>query len=275
LGAVNHQILTPRLQRTVEPSVSWLNRTVRLELMLGVLVLIAVGVITGSAPALEALQAQKRLGILREANVNDVHMVLRIAPGQVGDNEFGVDITDHRPGATAVSPSVLLRFTMLDPDMGTTQVEATPSNGSRYTARGSYLSMVGTWQVEVILRREGFNDVRRKFQFTVQEDATDPPDPTNPIQVDTNSIETGRTLYQENCLPCHGAQGKGDGPAGLALNPHPADLSKHTVPGVHTDGKLYLWITNGYPGSAMPAFSTILADEQRWDLVNFIRTFGR
>ena len=34
------------------------------------------------------------------------------------------------------------------------------------------------------------------------------------------------------------------------------------------------WITNGFPGSAMPAFSQKLSDAQRWDLVNFIRTLA-
>ncbi len=275
LGAVNRQILTPRLRSVFEPSIRWLQRTVRTEFTLGILVLAAVGVLTGSAPALEALKAQERLGILQSAKVSNVHMVLRVAPGFVGDDEFGVDVSDPRQGASDVPLAVLLRFTMLDHDMGTTQVVAEPSNGARYSARGSYLSMVGTWQVEVILRRAGFDDVRRDFQFTVQEDPAKPPEPNNPIQADAASVEAGRLLYQQDCLPCHGPQGKGDGPAGLALNPHPADLSVHTVPGLHTDGQLYEWITNGYAGSAMPAFSEILTDEQRWNVVNFIRTLAQ
>jgi mono/diheme cytochrome c family protein len=43
---------------------------------------------------------------------------------------------------------------------------------------------------------------------------------------------------------------------------------------VHTDGQLFAWITNGFPGSAMPAFGQKLSDPQRWDLVNFIRTLA-
>jgi hypothetical protein len=91
-------------------------------------------------------------------------MVLRIAPARVGDDEFGVDITDKRPGAADVPPTVLLRLTMVDHGT-TTQVEATHSQGLRYTARGSYLSMAGHWQVEVILRRSGFDDVRHTFDL--------------------------------------------------------------------------------------------------------------
>jgi mono/diheme cytochrome c family protein len=60
----------------------------------------------------------------------------------------------------------------------------------------------------------------------------------------------------------------------LTLNPRPADLSVHTVPGVHTDAQLYDWITHGFPGSAMPAFGQILGDTERWHLVNYIRTLA-
>ena len=77
-----------------------------------------------------------------------------------------------------------------------------------------------------------------------------------------------------SCAPCHGTGGKGDGPAGLALNPRPADLTQHAIPGVHTDAQLFEWITNGFPGSRMPAFKAALSDTDRWNLVNFIRTLA-
>ena len=87
-------------------------------------------------------------------------------------------------------------------------------------------------------------------------------------------MAAGHTLFVANCVPCHGVTGKGDGPAGLTLNPRPADLTLHAVPGVHTDGVLWDWITNGYPGSVMPAFRNVLSDTDRWNLVNYIRTLS-
>jgi copper transport protein len=98
--------------------------------------------------------------------------------------------------------------------------------------------------------------------------------PANPIPPNSASIANGEALYLENCLPCHGPNGAGDGPVGVSLNPPPADLTEHTAPGVHTDGRLYDWITNGFAGSVMPAFQDRLTDEQRWHLVNYIRTFS-
>ncbi len=99
--------------------------------------------------------------------------------------------------------------------------------------------------------------------------------PVNPILPSVASIAAGEALYQERCLPCHGVSGRGDGPVGLSLNPRPADLTLHTAPGVHPDGQLFLWISQGYPGSAMPAFESLLSEEQRWNLVNYIRTLAQ
>jgi mono/diheme cytochrome c family protein len=96
----------------------------------------------------------------------------------------------------------------------------------------------------------------------------------NPIAPDSESVAAGQTLFIANCASCHGPTGKGDGPVGLTLNPHPADLSQHAIPGVHTDAQLYEWITNGFPGSAMPAWKATLSDTDRWNLVNFIRTLA-
>ncbi len=96
----------------------------------------------------------------------------------------------------------------------------------------------------------------------------------NPIPPNAESIAAGQAIYQVKCVPCHGPTGKGDGPIGLTLNPRPADLTLHAVPGVHTDGQLFDWITNGFPNSVMPAWRSTLSDDDRWNLVNFIRTLA-
>lgn len=96
----------------------------------------------------------------------------------------------------------------------------------------------------------------------------------NPIPPNSESVTAGQAVFAVHCVPCHGETGKGDGPLGVVLNPRPADLSLHAVPGVHTDAQLYEWITDGFPGSAMPAWKTRLSDTDRWNLVNFIRTLA-
>jgi mono/diheme cytochrome c family protein len=96
----------------------------------------------------------------------------------------------------------------------------------------------------------------------------------NPIPFGGESVAAGEILFLSNCAPCHGPAGKGDGPVGITLNPRPADLTQHAIPGVHTDAQLFEWITNGFPGSTMPAFISTLSDTERWHLVNFIRSLA-
>jgi copper transport protein len=99
-------------------------------------------------------------------------------------------------------------------------------------------------------------------------------DLANPIPLGSQSIEAGQALFIARCAACHGESGKGDGPVGSTLNPRPADLTQHAIPGVHTDAQLFEWITNGFPGSSMPAFETTISDTDRWHLVNFIRSLA-
>jgi copper transport protein len=94
----------------------------------------------------------------------------------------------------------------------------------------------------------------------------------NPVPADVASLDRGRTVYAQ-CVACHGATGRGDGPAGRTLLPRPADFRVHMAAG-HTDRQLFDWITHGVDGTAMPAFGELLDEQQRWDAINYIRTFA-
>jgi putative copper resistance protein D len=88
-----------------------------------------------------------------------------------------------------------------------------------------------------------------------------------------SSIVDGARLYGEHCAPCHGATGAGDGPAGQGLPRRPADLNApHTAQ--HTAGDLFWWLSHGIPRGGMPGFGERLTEDQRWDLVNFVRALG-
>src|SRR5207245_905188 len=52
------------------------------------------------------------------------------------------------------------------------------------------------------------------------------------------------------------------------------DLTQHMLLGKHTDGQVFLWIKDGYPGSAMPAWGQRLTEQQIWQLVTYLRTFA-
>jgi len=96
----------------------------------------------------------------------------------------------------------------------------------------------------------------------------------NPVASTQASVDRGGAIYAERCAMCHGVSGRGDGPAAERLNPRPADLRVHLAAG-HSDAQLFDWVSNGYPDSAMPAFKSTLSADDRWNVLNFIRSsFG-
>lgn len=96
----------------------------------------------------------------------------------------------------------------------------------------------------------------------------------NPVRRNEAAMIRGEELYRAHCLICHGETGRGDGPAGLSVNPKPADFTKPQGIDDHSDGELFWYISKGIPGSSMPAFENILTEEERWTLVHYIRSFS-
>ncbi len=94
----------------------------------------------------------------------------------------------------------------------------------------------------------------------------------NPVPLTAESVKAGQRLYEAHCAACHGPQGTGDGPAAVGLARKPADLRLH-VP-MHSDGQLYLWVTLGVPGTPMPAFADRLSDQERWQVVHYLRVLA-
>jgi copper transport protein len=167
LGAVNLGLLSRRLRASGNRLAGAFSGTVRTELVLGMVLLLAVGAITSVAPSKTAWEQHERLGLAQATKEGDVDLVLRVAPAEIGDNEWAVDVTDKRPGARNAPAKVLLRFDMQGMAMGKLQTETQTANNERYTARGSFTSMGGRWHVEVVLRRAGFDDVRHTFVMDI------------------------------------------------------------------------------------------------------------
>ena len=93
----------------------------------------------------------------------------------------------------------------------------------------------------------------------------------NPVPANANTIALGQKLYVGNCMTCHGPSGKGDGPGGVALEKKPADLGARIKAGA-TDGELFWKISEGR--SPMVSWRGSLSETQRWELVNYIKTFA-
>ena len=110
--------------------------------------------------------------------------------------------------------------------------------------------------------------------YTVAPNIPTPPVPVtarfaqDPVPDAPERIAAGRELYQRNCVVCHGAHGRGDGPAAFTLRPRPVDLVVHTPQ--HAPGEVFYWISEGIPNTAMPGWKDRLTDAQRWQIVRFL-----
>ncbi len=92
----------------------------------------------------------------------------------------------------------------------------------------------------------------------------------NPHKGDASLDKLARAAYGKHCRSCHGTKGKGDGPMAKNLKTHPGDFGSAEFQ-KHTDGEIYYMSIIGR--DEMPNFEKEITDpEERWALVNFIRT---
>jgi len=95
--------------------------------------------------------------------------------------------------------------------------------------------------------------------------------PENPTVADEGSLARGGELYAINCQMCHGVIGEGNGTIAPFLANRPANFTFEVVQS-KSDGSFFLTISNGVDGR-MPALNENLTVSERWDVVNFLRTF--
>jgi putative copper export protein/mono/diheme cytochrome c family protein len=333
------------------------------ELVIGaVAVLAAATMVTGQpaasrAPVLTAT-AIGTAHLYGLAGESTVHAAVNLpAPG---NQLYQVSVTDAQTGAyrTDVQRVYLALTPPAGSQLSEERIQLEPSADPEVWAlRGAYTPVVGTWTLEVIVRREGLRDEAASFPLSVTEPR--PPDPmpppdigvgiplplaalwavlpagsagwllpvallaaaaalaiadrrrrraalgllqvlvvvvavvagigvasreavtaanqasageaaaSNPIPPSAESVERGSDLYAANCVTCHGAGGAGDGPTVAGTLPplrHLADL----VPQL-SDGAIARRIEVGTAGTRMPPFAATLSENDRWDLVNYLR----
>ncbi|MFJ1338661.1 FTR1 family protein [Pseudomonas caricapapayae] len=83
----------------------------------------------------------------------------------------------------------------------------------------------------------------------------------------------GAPLYAQHCSVCHGDSGAGDGPAGVGLEPPPANLRSSDRLARLSLFDLYNTLGQGIEGTDMPSFADQLDERQRWDLATYVASF--
>ena len=94
-------------------------------------------------------------------------------------------------------------------------------------------------------------------------------------------LALGKAVYDRRCIGCHGAKGDGNGPSAVWLDPRPRDFTrgifkfrstagKDSLP---TDADLFLTVTHGLWGTAMPSWQEI-SEHERLAVIQYVKTFS-
>lgn len=169
LGGVNLLFLEPRLRDAQQMARSF-RRTVGGEVLLGITVILLTGLLTSLPTARGDLESSSGQ-ISQHFEQNGVEATLTITPGAVGANRYTVDLQtqDDLPHETAV----LLRVQPEDQRLGgVREIALQHVDEQRFEALGSELSVVGGWDLELILRRPETADWRASSSIEI---GTSPP----------------------------------------------------------------------------------------------------
>jgi mono/diheme cytochrome c family protein len=92
----------------------------------------------------------------------------------------------------------------------------------------------------------------------------------NPVASTPDVLRGAKSTYDSHCASCHGSKGDGKGDKAQGLWSAPTNFRDARLLR-RTDGDLY-WVTTkgNWP---MPAFESQLSSLERWQLVDYIRTF--
>jgi mono/diheme cytochrome c family protein len=95
----------------------------------------------------------------------------------------------------------------------------------------------------------------------------------NQVAPTESTLKAAKGIYMNECAECHGERGKGDGPKAMMHTPAPADLTDAGQMNPVTDGEIFYQISEGK--KPMPSFKKRLTEDERWELVLFIRSFSQ
>lgn len=96
----------------------------------------------------------------------------------------------------------------------------------------------------------------------------------SPTGFSAASIVAGQAVYQQHCLRCHGADGRGEGPDAARLPMWPPTLN-YTLMWRRLDGELFHHVRAGQRGRdgavTMPEFADALVDQQVWQVLDYLQ----
>jgi copper transport protein len=161
LGALNLLVWGPRLRRGLQERAGLL-RGVAIESTLFAAVFVAASFLTALAPPAQASGA----AFDETQRIDGLRIELLVAASNPGRNRYVVRVSQGL-APVANAEAVLIRFTMVEHDMGIQELVAKPRAPGEYVAEGSPTAMFGTWKLETIVRLAGRLDTRALFTVPI------------------------------------------------------------------------------------------------------------
>lgn len=97
-----------------------------------------------------------------------------------------------------------------------------------------------------------------------------------PAQAPTQkpSVMGGQSLWNENCMPCHGPSGLGNGPTAQDLPSPPPNFTDPEIARNHVPADVFNTIKNGRMDKMMPPWKDKLNDQEIWNAVSYVWRLG-
>lgn len=131
-----------------------------LEVVAGVVVFGAAALLTQSVVPRSVIDASKGFDDVQAVGAVDLRLV--VSPNFAGFNSFVLQVTDAS-GTPVDDADVRLRFTREGAEAGTATLDLEPVSGGTYIGDGSYLGIVGNWQVTAEVLQANAPDARTRF----------------------------------------------------------------------------------------------------------------
>ena len=100
----------------------------------------------------------------------------------------------------------------------------------------------------------------------------------NPLPPTPENIARGKVLFEgkASCFICHGTGGKGEGRAGVLLEPTPRNFTNPKFHELRADGELFWVIKNGVAGTGMlPMIPIVISGHEAWHVILYERSLGK
>jgi high-affinity iron transporter len=94
------------------------------------------------------------------------------------------------------------------------------------------------------------------------------------LDLPTHAVDMahGKSIYEQNCVLCHGVTGAGDGPAARTINPPPLPIGRSATMSGVAPALMYRIVSVGVQGTMMAGWASKLSPDDRWAVIAYVNS---